>query len=93
VDRRYQGCVRKAIRAISLVRKKIDKRGGDGGTGHDGKYHPDCQPNIVASETLIVILNCLLGKKGCVLVRENGSFGSGPGIVFGGDLDDVAGHR
>jgi hypothetical protein len=77
----------------SLVRKKIDKRGGDGGTGYDGKYYPDCQPDIVASETLIVILNCLLGEKGCVLVREDGSFGSGPGIVFGGDLDDVAGHR
>jgi hypothetical protein len=75
------------------VRKKIDKRGGDSGTGYDGKYHPDCQPDIVASETLIVILNCLLGEKGRVLVRENGSFGSGPGIVFGDDLDDVAGHR
>ena len=77
----------------SLAREKIDKRGGDGGTGYDGKYHPDRQPDIVAPETLIVILNCLLGEKGCVLVREGGSFGSGPGIVFGRDLDDVAGHR
>jgi hypothetical protein len=27
------------------------------------------------------------------LVREGCSFGSGPGVVFGCDLDDVAGHR
>lgn len=67
----------------SLVCKKIDYCGGDGGTGYDGKNHPDCQPHIVVPETLIVILNCLLGEKGCVLVREGGSFGSGPGIVFG----------
>lgn len=77
----------------SLVRKKKDKRGGDGGTSYDGKYYPDRQPDIVAPQTLIVIVNCLLGEKGCVLVREDGSFGSGPGIVFGCDLDDVAGHR
>jgi hypothetical protein len=27
------------------------------------------------------------------LVREGCSFGSGPGVVFGCDLDDVTGHR
>lgn len=77
----------------SLVSEKIEKCGGDGSAGYDGKYHPDRQPDIVAPQTLIAILNCLLGEKGCVLVREGGSFGAGPRIVFGCDLDDVAGHR
>ena len=77
----------------SLACEEIDKRGGDCGSGCDGKYHPDRQADIVAAETLIASLNCLLGEKGCVLVREGCSFGSGPGVVFGCDLDDVAGHR
>jgi hypothetical protein len=33
----------------------------------------------------------MFGEKGRVRVREGGSFGSGPGIDFVGDLDDVAG--
>jgi len=41
----------------SLVREKKDKRGGDGGTSYDGKYHPDRQADIVAPQTLIVIVN------------------------------------
>jgi hypothetical protein len=77
----------------SLAREEIDKRGGDGGAGYDGKYHPDRQADIVAPETLIAILNCLLGEKSCVLVREGCSFGSGPGVVFGCYLDYEAGPR
>jgi hypothetical protein len=41
---------------------------------------------IVTPQALIVILNRLLGKKSCVLVREGGGFGSGPRIVFRCDL-------
>ena len=74
------------------MRKKIDKRGGDSGTGYDGKYHPDCHPDIVASETLIVILDCVLSEEGSVLISESRSFGPGPRIVVRRDLDDVAGH-
>ncbi len=75
----------------SLV-EKINEGGGNGCTSGDGKCHPGRHRRRVTPQTLIVILNCVLGKKGCVLVRKSCGFGLGPRIVFRRDLDDVAGH-
>jgi len=77
----------------SLIGDEIDERASDDRTCYNGKCHPDRQPDSVAPETLIVILECVFSEEGSVLVSENRSFGPGPRIVVRRDLDDVAGHR
>ena len=77
----------------SLIGDEIDERASDDCTGCDGKCHPDRQPDRVAPETLIVILDCLLSEEGRVLASESRSFGPEPRIVVRRDLDNVAGHR
>jgi hypothetical protein len=77
----------------SLIGDEIDERASDDCAGRDGKCHPDRQPDSVAPETLIVILDCVLSEEGSVLASESRSFGPGPRIVVRRDLDNVAGHR